>query len=106
MCALSFQREVTTLIFDELKALASDHFNEVSTLENLTLAPSFDSYQLLENAGILRTYTARDAHGSLEGYAIFIVEFHPHFQTSLQAMNDVIYLSPPVRGQAASFLTH
>ena len=64
----------------------------------------------MQNAGKLRVFTARDA-GRLVGYAVFTVDFAVHYSTSLQAIQDVLFLLPAYRnagngGQLISYCDH
>ena len=83
-------------LFDELVPLIAGHHLEISRFKDLELRPDWESYSKLSDAGVLRTYTARD-NGKLVGYAIFVVQKHPHFSGSTQASEDLLYLEPSMR---------
>ena len=46
----------------------------------------------------MRVFTARTSVGSLAGYCIFFVRHNLHYSTSLQALQDVLFLAPEMRG--------
>lgn len=80
----------------EIAELCVAHWEEIALDKDIPLSPDWDRYTLLEQAGHLRTYTAR-VDGELVGYAVFIVSPALHYSTSLQAIQDVIFLHPDHR---------
>jgi hypothetical protein len=50
-----------------------------------------------ERSGSLRVYTARSTSGALVGYNAFIVHGRLHYQSTLFALNDLIWLHPAHR---------
>lgn len=94
-----FQRELLTdTLIRNLMALNLGHHREVSAHQDLLLRPDYGAYLAAQAAGQLRVYTVRDADTyRLQGYAVHFVRMHPHFSTSLQAAQDVLYLAPEAR---------
>ena len=94
-CALA--RESIDQVMDEIRPLLRLHFMEISFYPDIPLDPDFGRYRRAESAGQLRIYTARSGH-ELVGYAIFAIDWAPHYKGSLQAIQDIMYVSPPHRG--------
>src|SRR5262249_36507397 len=96
---ITFQEEkATDTLFEELKPLLEVHWKEIAHYPDIPLNPRWDIYRTLGEIGALRGYTFRDA-GTLVGYAVFIVTRNIHYGDSLQAVQDVIWLTPALRHQ-------
>lgn len=94
--ALIFAREpFTAELLDEIRPLAMDHFGEIAAFQDIKPAIDDEFYRKAEETGMLRIFTARN--GSLIGYAVFFVARHPHFKDSVQATQDLIFLTPNAR---------
>ena len=52
--------------------------------------------------GVVRIFTARD-QGRLDGYAIYFLRRNIHYQTSLQAVQDILFLSAGLRRGLAGY---
>lgn len=105
---MRYQREITTPAFcDELKPLLEKHYLEIAHYQDIPLNPNFDQYLKLEEIGMLRCFTCRSDDGKLLGYAIFFVKHNLHYQSSLQAVQDIIFIDPSCRnaGFGAKFIT-
>lgn len=115
--AVSFAREsLTDALWNEAFPLLVEHWREVSHFQDIPLDPDRRRYQAFEQAGILRCFTARqlvwqvvreqggfgqNEEHRLVGYALYIVNTNPHYQSSLQAVQDVLYLAKDQRGRTA-----
>lgn len=96
---MQFKREVISMPFlkNEMMPILERHYVEISANLDIALEPDFEKYIAIENAGTLRCYTARDGE-DLVGYAVFFVTRNFHYSSSLQAVQDVIYLEKSKRG--------
>jgi len=102
---VQFQRELASApLFDELFPLLLCHFREVAHYQDIELSPDWALYERMEELDGLRIYTARDKDGSLTGYAAFFVRTNPHYKSSKQANQDVIFIHPEKRGFGAEFI--
>lgn len=104
---MKFQRETATPEFcEELKPLLSKHYLEIAHYQDIPLDPAFDQYCALEKAGALRVFTCRDETSRLIGYCIFFVKHNLHYQGSLQAVQDILFIDPEFRnaGFGARFI--
>lgn len=103
---LTFQRET---LFPELHLevapLLAAHWAEIAYYREIPLDVDWAVYRQCEQAQTLRIFTVR-LDGRLEGYAAFFVRAHPHYQQTMWAAQDVLYLSPILRrdGTAARFV--
>jgi hypothetical protein len=99
----------TRALLTEALPLLSEHWGEVAHYTDIPLNVDVDGY--LAAAESIRCYTVRIAEGTestveflvaggprLVGYALFFVRANLHYSQSVQAMQDVVYLHPSVRG--------
>jgi L-amino acid N-acyltransferase YncA len=93
---LAFERERMDDVFAEIQPLLKLHFAEIAHYADIPLDPDYRRYRRMEEAGALRVFTVR-VLGALKGYAIFCVAPSLHYQGSLQAVQDILYLDPEER---------
>ena len=103
--ALEFkEEEVNEKLIEDFKPLIKLHYDEISFYKDeIKLNPNFDSYIRLYQKNILKVYTAREG-GELIGYAIFFISPNMHYQDSLQANQDILYIRPDARGFGTEFI--
>lgn len=116
--ALRFAREpLTDALWAEVFPLLRSHWREVAAFPDIPLEPDRDLYRHAEANGALRVFTAREPNETtvrhldgqrsrqvvplLVGYAAFFVRSNPHYKSSIQAVQDVLYLDPAYRGVSA-----
>lgn len=99
-----FARESVLSIEDEIKPLIEKHWGEVAHFRDIPLDPDWTKYRALDSMGFLAVFTARE-EGKLIGYSIFLVGHHPHFKTSIQANQDILFISPEKRGFGSHFIS-
>lgn len=88
-------------LIDETAPLVEAHYREIAWRQDvIPLDPDYDRYAAGDTTGAIRIYTARQ-DGELIGYAVFIVNPHLHYKTTLWAMNDVLYVAEGRRGYRA-----
>jgi GNAT superfamily N-acetyltransferase len=105
MGSTTFQREKATFdLFEELLPLLEAHYLEIAHFQDIPLEPDFDRYVKLDENGVLRVFTARDEAGKLVGYSVYLVSFNLHYRSSLQAIQDILYISPDRRGFGRKFI--
>lgn len=98
-----FDEEKLSDIRDEIYPLLEKHWLEIGLYnDRVILDPDWDRYDTAESAGMLKTITARDK-GKLIGYYIAIVAPALHYQGSLYAVNDVVYLDGDYRNSKVGF---
>lgn len=96
---MQFEEEkLTEALLAEALPLLREHFKEIYP-EEQTMADKFAAYLQLAKDGVYHVMTVRDAIGTLCGYAGFYLRPHPHKADSIEALSDVLYLSPSHRGQ-------
>jgi GNAT superfamily N-acetyltransferase len=93
---LQFAEETFDEFWPDAGPLLDRNYREVAAHQDVPLAVDVDAYRNTEAAGRLCILTARDA-GHLVGYAVFVVSAHPHYKSSFQAQQDVLYLDAPYR---------
>jgi GNAT superfamily N-acetyltransferase len=102
--AIKFQRERAQAIFEEIAPLLKKHWEEIAHYKDIPLEPDFDLYKRIEDTGGLRAFTARDEAGAVVGYAVFFLKTNPHYKSSLQAVQDVIFIDKERRGFGRHFI--
>jgi len=96
--SLYYRAEPVARVWGELLPLLEAHYHEVAHYQDIPLCPDRERYEAVEANGMLRLYTARDDAGALVGYAVFFVQTNAHYATSLQAVQDVLFVHPDYRG--------
>ncbi len=91
-----YAREMVQDLWEELLPLSQRHWEEIAKYKDIPLSPDIETYNKVEILGRLRCYTARK-DGVLIGYAWFFVNYNLHYQESLQAVQDVVFLAPEHR---------
>ena len=86
-----FACEPVWTLWDEVLPLLREHWQEVARFKDIPLNPAIEKYNAMAEVGLFKTYTARDS-GELVGYAAYFVAPNMHYQSSLQATQDVIFL--------------
>ena len=97
---LTFQRERALDLWEEIMPLLIKHKDEICHYKDFVLNPDVESYNHLEENGIIRCYTAR-LNGDLIGYCVFVLKHNLHYRDSFQAMQDVLFILPEHRGSRA-----
>lgn len=101
---MNFQREKAQDVFQEMIPLLQKHWEEISHYKDIPLEPDFEMYFKMEDIGMLRVFTARDTSNKLIGYAVYFVKHNMHYKSSLQALQDVIFIDPASRGTGVKFI--
>lgn len=85
---------VTPGLIVEIEPLLQQHWREIAHFQDIPLRPDWEFYL---SAKTIRVFTARQ-FGELVGYAVFFVSANKHYTTSLQAVQDILYVHPSKRG--------
>lgn len=93
---LTFQRETLDQAKAEAEPLLLAHWREIAHYQDIHYEPRWDVYALIEQSGNLRIYTAR-LDGTLIGYGAYALAPNMHYASSLEASEDVLYVSPEHR---------
>ena len=102
---LSFACEaLTPELLAEMLPLLEAHWREVGHFQDIPLEVDEEAYLNAEASGTLRCFTARVGLGALVGYAVFFVRGNPHYKSSRQAVQDVLFLHKSARGNGAQFV--
>lgn len=94
---LEFQQESYASCIEEMMPLVERHYDELSRDKDIPLDPRHDRYKQLDENELIKLYTLRES-GELIGYAIFLIGHNLHYQSSYQAVQDVIFIVPERRG--------
>lgn len=93
-----FRQERAQACFEEAMPLLQAHWQEISHYLDIPLKPNLAKYRTLEDDGVLRCYVVRRGT-ELVGYAVYVVGYNPHYVTSFQAIQDVLFLRKDCRGR-------
>lgn len=95
--APSIQREDLQALRNGVgEALLYEHWQEVAHYKDIALEVDWPIYEAAEASGKFRLYTVRSANEVI-GYAAYFVNHNPHYKSSYQAVQDVLYLAPEYR---------
>jgi GNAT superfamily N-acetyltransferase len=83
-------------IWHEVMPLLERHWAEIAHYSDIPLDVNQRKYNGLHVLGALRVFTLR-LFGELVGYAAFIVDRNLHYQGSIQALQDVVFILPKYR---------
>ncbi len=92
----TYRRERAHDLWPEIMPLLHEHKEEIAHYPDIELRPDVDRYNMVEDKGALLCCTAR-IHGALAGYAIYFVDWNLHYSGSLQANQDVLFVTKPHR---------
>lgn len=84
-------------LYGEMWPIFEDHYEEIAHYKDIKLSPDTLYYDTAQKIGILRVFTIRD-EGKLVGYSVFTVGKNPHYSESIQAKQDILFLSKKLRG--------
>lgn len=97
MSNISYQQEFLVSCRQEAQELIQEHWEEIArNKEKIKLDPNWEAYEVLEEAGVFRIFTAR-ADGKLVGYFAVLVMKHLHYKGDTFADNDVLFLKKEYR---------
>ena len=86
---------------NELSPLLDKHYSELAVHKDIKLNPNWEQYFLMEKMGSLKFFIARNDEGEIIGYVAYFISYHIHYMDSLQAQQDVLFVSPDRRGAHA-----
>lgn len=98
---MKIAREPVHGLWPELLPMLEDGFKVYDPFPGVPLEVDQAMYEALENAGVLRIFTARQDDGELVGYAVFIVAPSPRRRSVIVAQQDVLHTSNKVGPHAA-----
>jgi len=99
----TFQAERAQDCFQEAMPLLQAHWQEIAHFKDIPLDPHFEAYKAFEDLGLIRCYTSRIGK-ELVGYAVYFVRKNMHYQNSVQALQDILFILPEHRGFGARFI--
>jgi GNAT superfamily N-acetyltransferase len=85
------------------------HYHEIATDKEVKpFDPDLERYISMADQGMLRIFTARDneehpVQGRLIGYFISVVLRGLHYQQTIMAINDIMYVDPAHRGGTVGY---
>jgi GNAT superfamily N-acetyltransferase len=114
---ITYQVEKYADVIDEIWPLLEDHYQEIATDKHMKpFDPDLARYQSMEDQDMLRIFTARAAphptdnkdyfNGKpvgLIGYFVTVILPGLHYQQTLMAINDIMYIMPEHRGGTVGY---
>lgn len=101
---MKFALENAADVIDEIGPLIQEHYDEIARFKDIPLKPDFSSYKAMDAAGRLRVFTVRTPEHQLIGYGVFFIVPNPHYMSSIQANQDIIFIQKNHRGQGREFI--
>jgi GNAT superfamily N-acetyltransferase len=93
---IAYQLEPMTAVLPEIQPLLEKHWQEIAHFKDIPLSPNWPLYVGADQRGNLRIFTAR-IDGELVGYSVHFVGPGVHYSTSLQAQEDLVFVTPEHR---------
>ncbi len=94
---ITYQEEKMVDIVEEVKPLLETHWQELANHKDTRpLDPDYDGYIRLNDADMVRIFTAR-VDGVLIGYICYAIANNLHYKDWKYAVCDVYYVSPKYR---------
>ena len=101
---MNFTRETIKDSYEEAKPLLLAHYKEIAHYQDIPLDVDVETYLKFEALGFIRVYVSRDDEGKMIGYGVYFVRPNMHYKSSLQAVQDVIYIQKERRGMGGRFI--
>ena len=94
---MKYQQEFLPTVENDIRPLIQKHWEDIAlNKDKIKLNPDWDAYYVLEQAGVLKIFTARE-DDKLVGYFVVIIQYNMHYKDHLFASNDIIFLHPDYR---------
>lgn len=94
---ITYQQESLATCKEDAIPLLERHWEEIALNKDMIkLNPDWDAYADLEEAGILKIFTARSDE-KLVGYFVVLVKHHIHYKDHLFAYNDILFVDQGFR---------
>ena len=90
------EEKLTPALAKEVLPLLKRQWVEIAHYPDIPLRPDWDAYFNMAESGNLVSITVR-VDEKLVGYAVYIMRHNIHYSTSLQAMQDILYVDPEYR---------
>ena len=106
---ITYQVEKYDDVITEIWPMLEAHYLEIATDKEVKpFDPDLERYISMADQDMLRIFTARDneghpVQGRLVGYFISIVLPGLHYQQTIMAINDIMYLDPAHRGGTVGY---
>lgn len=99
---MKYQQEFLDDVRGEVEALIQDHYDEVYPVRDVfDWDMDWDSYEKLEEHGLLKIFTARD-NGELAGYLWVLITPNLHSKGSVLACDDGLFVVKGYRGKSVA----
>lgn len=96
------QQEFLDDVRGEVEVLIQDHYDEVYPVRDVfDWDMDWDSYEKLEDHGLLRIFTARE-YGKLAGYLWVLITPNLHSKGSALACDDGLFVAKGYRGKSVA----
>lgn len=95
---ITYQQESLATCKADAIPLLEKHWKEIAlNKEKIKLNPDWKAYADLEDADILKIFTAREDGKKLVGYFVVFVKSHIHYKDHLFAYNDILFVDEDYR---------
>lgn len=101
---MTFALEQLRQVIEEIKPIIQEHYLEIAHYKDIPLMPDWESYQKLEEVGVLKIFTCREDNGALIGYGVYFIKHHLHYMTCLVAYQDILFIRKEFRGKGMKFI--
>ena len=101
---IHFGAEFVSDSWSEALPLMKAHWDEIEQYKEIPLDPDFEIYKKLDEAQVLRVFTARDSESKLVGYCVYIVQVNPLTKGITMANQNALFVKKENRGFGKKFI--
>lgn len=101
---IRFGAEFVVDSWAEALPLMKEHWDEIEEYKDIPLDPDFEIYKKLDDAQVLRVFTARDDEKKLVGYCVYFVQRNPLSKSICQANQNALFIKKGNRGFGKKFI--
>jgi len=97
--SIVIKEEQVSDFLEEIIPILHRHYGEIDHYFKrfMPLHPDYPGYLEMGKDGSLQAFIARDRRSTIVGYAIYLVNTHPHYESKVFALNDMLYVDNAYR---------
>ena len=104
---MKFAEEIITKeLLEEVKPLLEEHWAEIASYPDIPLSPDYEAYLKLQELGSIKSFSLRDQDEKLIGYSVYFIRFSHHYNKTLYAASDIIFITKERRGYGGLFIKY
>ena len=101
--AVQFGAEFIVDSWADALPLMKAHWDEIED-PDMAFEPDFETYKKLDEAQVLRVFTARSDTNEMLGYCVYFVQVNPLSKSLIQANQNALFIKKGCRGFGKQFI--